>query len=148
VNELKSNINGSLFQILLTSNLQNHLQTPSQCRNHALPRSHSTQQSVLQMTCQEPMIHSRKALLGQSSIARILHAILSKSKLISRRITKSGSILARPQQRRRHNSRRILRIHDIIQRVTSWTRFQRRLLLLRDNHMRHHIHQQTSTKML
>ena len=147
-NELKSNINGFFFQILQTFVLPNHLQTPSRCLNPVLPRNRSTRQSVLQMTYQEQMIHSLKALLGLNSSARKSLETHPRSKLILRKTIKYGSILVRIQQRRRRSSPRILASHDIIRRVISWIRFQNLLLLHHDSHTRHRIHRRTSTRTL
>jgi hypothetical protein len=129
VNESKLNINGFLFPILRITIFPNHQQTQFQCLSLARINSRSTLANVKLMIYQEQMTPSLRAVLGLNSRTRTSHGILTKSRLISQRKIRFGSILARLLPKPKPSLLRIQQSHDITRRVISWIPFQSRLLL-------------------
>jgi hypothetical protein len=135
--------NGSSFQTHRIPTCRNHQRMQFLCLNLSKPKSLSTRASGKPMICQEQMINLLMATHGRSSRQRFYVAIPSKSKLTSKRRTKSGFTWAKNPLRQGHNLPRILRSQDIIQGVTSSILFLSQSLLLHDNRMQPHIHQQS-----
>lgn len=118
---LRSSGSGCCCPTRQTSAFQRRHQTQSRCQRRERRNKRSTPNG-LSMTFPGKVTNLAQALFGPSSIRTILSRIAHRSRLISPRRIKSGTISERHQRKQRHNIPRIHQNLSITPKPISWTR--------------------------